>query len=499
MSRYFSFIVLLVVIVLLGILLYRVMSGFLVPLFLAAILVVIFRPTYEWILVKVKGRQKVAAGITTTGILLAVLIPITLLVLLGVYEGREMIQTLSSGSIVRKVDQARKGMGLEIPAREQREIVQQNLEELMQKRDFDPSNPFEQLHFASFSNSVSNLGKEIKLPDASELVDAENLPPETLAWKSLSNSITSVKDAIESYNDSETTSEVKTELATEITTALKSFPDQFDDFQAASVGGGIWGKVKLMANPSQEELHSYEDGIMTFAREQLPKIGGATTAFLGRLILGLGIMTVALYFFLLDGPRMLETIKGLSPIDDGHEEELILEFNRVSRAVVIATLLSAIAQGILAGIGFYFVGMDSVFLLTLLTACFALVPFAGAAAVWVPVCLWLYFVDGNFWGAIGLGVYGVAIVSMADNFIKPYILHGQSNLHPLLALLSVLGGVAALGPIGILIGPMVVAFLQTLLNILRRELLTMGEGPSSVKHNEHHNNEVSRWNSMTQS
>ena len=62
---------------------------------------------------------------------------------------------------------------------------------------------------------------------------------------------------------------------------------------------------------------------------------------------------------------------------------------------------------------------------------------------------------------------------MADNFIKPYILHGQSNLHPLVALLSVLGGVTALGPIGLLIGPMVVVFLQTLLKILQRELRTM--------------------------
>ena len=69
--------------------------------------------------------------------------------------------------------------------------------------------------------------------------------------------------------------------------------------------------------------------------------------------------------------------------------------------------------------------------------------------------------------------YGDAVVSMADNLIKPLILHGQSNLHPLLALLSILGGVTALGPIGLLVGPMVVAFLQTLLKILQRELNSM--------------------------
>jgi predicted PurR-regulated permease PerM len=157
-------------------------------------------------------------------------------------------------------------------------------------------------------------------------------------------------------------------------------------------------------------------------------------------------------------------------LDDDHEQELVSEFGKGSRAVVVATLLSALVQGLLAGIGFYFAGLESIFLLTVLSALLAMVPFVGAASVWVPCCLYLYFIDNNISAAIGLGIYGALIISMADNVIKPFVLHGQSNLHPLLALLSVLGGVATLGPIGILIGPMVVAFLQTLLKILQREI-----------------------------
>ena len=110
------------------------------------------------------------------------------------------------------------------------------------------------------------------------------------------------------------------------------------------------------------------------------------------------------------------------------------------------------------------------FLLTALTIVFALVPFVGAASVWLPACLWLYFSEGRPWAAIILAIYGMVVVSSSDNFIKPFVLAGHSNLHPLLALLSVLGGVQALGPIGILVGPMVVVLLQTLLNILQREL-----------------------------
>ena len=103
-----------------------------------------------------------------------------------------------------------------------------------------------------------------------------------------------------------------------------------------------------------------------------------------------------------------------------------------------------------------------------------LVPFVGAAIVWVPVCLWLYAVEGRTTAAVLLAVYCIAVVSMVDNLVKPLVLHGRSNLHPLLALLSVLGGVQALGPIGIFVGPMVVAFLQTLLNMVHAELNSMG-------------------------
>ena len=152
---------------------------------------------------------------------------------------------------------------------------------------------------------------------------------------------------------------------------------------------------------------------------------------------------------------------------------MIREFDQISRAVVLATLLSAVAQGILAGFGYWLAGLPSVFLLTLLTMVMALVPFVGATVVWLPACLWLYVYEERTWPAILLAIYCVAVVSTADNLIKPWVLRGKSKLHPLLALLSVLGGVQALGPLGILVGPMIVVFLQTLLNILHRELAGM--------------------------
>jgi hypothetical protein len=233
----------------------------------------------------------------------------------------------------------------------------------------------------------------------------------------------------------------------------------FEKFKVAFLGGRIRALFTQAVNPSNEQIESYVNSFSKFTQTNLPKLGGATSAFLGSLLLGTSIMIFSLYFFLLDGERMIKSIQGLSPLDDQHEVELIEEFGRVSRAVAVATLLSAVAQGLLAGIGFYVCGLESVFSLTLLSAVLAMVPFVGAASVWIPCCLYLYFVDQNLAAAIGLAIYGFAVISMADNIIKPIVLHGQSNLHPLLALL-----------IGIVIGPMVVVFLQTLLKILRREL-----------------------------
>jgi predicted PurR-regulated permease PerM len=206
------------------------------------------------------------------------------------------------------------------------------------------------------------------------------------------------------------------------------------------------------------------------------------------VLIGLVIMVIALYYFLADGPAMIRTAMYLSPLESRYEQELLNRFGDVSRAVVVATLLSAVVQGTLAGVGYFFAlpATAPIFLLTAVTMVTSLVPFVGAAAVWICVCVWVFFyaphlvdgqtVYGHPLAAILLAIYCTIVVSGIDNVIKPLILHGQSKLHPLLALLSILGGVQVLGPVGILVGPMLVSFLQALLIMLRKELDSFGAG-----------------------
>lgn len=354
MPRLVSFIVLVAVLLLVTALFFRVMLEFLVPMFLAAVLVVVFRPLHKWFQLKLAGHPRLAAAATTLTIVLIVLLP-------SVAIGWNAY--LEVATFVRQV-------------------VEQEPTELKNK------------------------------------IERANLV---------------VTDGLQEY--------FNIRLSVDSDQAFEALQELLRNWAGAALVGAQWLLVAFV-----------------------------------RLVVGLVIMIISIYYFLADGPAMIVTIMHLSPLDDRYELELFERFNNISRSVVVATLLSAFVQGVLAGIGYYFAGIHAVFALTGLTMLLAVVPFLGAASVWVPTAAWLFFAEGRMGAAIGLTLYGAAVVSTIDNVIKPYVLHGQSNLHPLLALLSVLGGVAALGPIGILVGPMAVAFLQALLGMLRREIHEIGVG-----------------------
>ena len=252
---------------------------------------------------------------------------------------------------------------------------------------------------------------------------------------------------------------------------------RFAEIKKILVGNQLVYWLKLQANPSEEQLREMRHQI----QEWLGPWALTTTQYVGSFIvsifIGSAIMLLGLYYFLVDGRGMVQTIMQLSPLKESYEEQMIKQFDVVSRAVVLATLLSAGAQGLLAGVGYLLADFHAVFLLTFATMILALVPFVGAAAVWGPCALWLLLVEQRVVAAIALATYGMVVVSMADNVIKPLVLRGHSNLHPLLALLSVIGGVQVLGPIGIFVGPMIVAFLQTLLVMLNEELQSLSDAP----------------------
>jgi predicted PurR-regulated permease PerM len=453
MARMVSFLVLVAILVVIAIVFVRVMAGFFVPLFLAALLGVIVQPLYRWILRRTGGYRYLAASLTTLVVFLIGLLPIGLIITRGTLEGVSLLDRLQVRDVRTKLDDLRSELGLKIPRERDFRRIEASLrrwradERVGDTPDFDRA-------------AVQNLLDRVASIKAWLIAEGDSAP--VVDIEALEQSLIALRDSAPGSVDRDV--------------ALLDADAQFKEFKRSLLGGTYNAWLSETANPTDEQIEQLRRQVVSTAGPIL-SLGGDTLAFVVKLLAGLLIMLVALFFLMAEGSRMLDALVRISPLEEHYVRELVTEFDRACRAIVLATLFSAIAQSILAGIGFYFAGLEaSVMLLMLLTMLLALVPVTGAATVWVPVCLYVYLFEGRPGTALMLAVYCAIVVSGSDNVIKPLVLHGQSNLHPLLALLSVLGGLQALGPIGILVGPMAVVFLQVMLRLLQRELSSLDKG-----------------------
>lgn len=451
MSRIVSFFVLIGIILVIGFFFFRVMAPFLVPMFLAALLVVIFHPLHVRVVRWCRNHNRLASAVTTGLIALIVLVPLVVVLFLAAAQGSTLVARLNMAQLRDKVSQARDRFSLlRMPHAAEIRSIDHRLQALA-------TPPADTATAAEAAQDLAGALDTLERIQADQTVTTDQTGPQFDAVREAllqARQVVGQPDQAATYHN-----------------AMSSAAAAYQELKLGLCGGefGLW--VKERANPTEEDLQQVLHWALEEAKTWLFSVSGRTTALVAKMVIGLVIMIVSAYFFLAEGPAMVQTIMRLSPLDDRYEQELLSDFTNVSRAVVMATLLSALAQAVLAGCGFAVLGFHSVLLLTLLTGTLALIPFVGAAAVWLPAAVWLYFVDQRPMAAVLFAIYGLAVVSSVDNLIKTLTLHGQSRLHPLLALLSVLGGVSALGPIGILVGPMLVAFLQTLLNILHRELV----------------------------
>lgn len=482
MTRIISLVVLIGIVGLCSWLVLEVLGNFLLPMFLAVVMVVVFRPLHNWITEKLHGRVRTAAGITTTIILLIVLLPFFTILTMAATEGISMVRNLNQSQVEEDMKELRKRFSLEMPAKG----TVAKIEDLLDQADETG------LGMEKRSQLHSEIATQVGLLESDVSEAEKSLAEHPERREALASSYAILVDLVKPW-DAPLDADATTSTAHDYSDRERQemVRNAFYEFKSALYGGPWLSRLKRLANPGPDDLRQLRQRIDQWLGPMALSTTQYVGGFLGGLLIGLGVMVISLYFFLADGSGMVRTVMRLSPLEDRYEQEMLDEFDRISRAVVLATLVSAAAQAVLAGLGYLVVGLDAVILLTFLTGLFAMVPFVGATAVWLPCSLWLFLVEGRPTAAIGLAIYGTLVVSMVDNIIKPYILHGHSNMHPLMALLSVLGGVQALGPIGIFVGPMIVAFLQALLNILRKELIELDQeaaetGESIIEHALHH-------------
>jgi len=469
-KRFISLVVLSICIFLVGLLFFRVMRIFLIPLFTAALLVVVFRPAHEWIRRRCGARTRMAAGITTTLIMLVVLLPMGILITLALSEGVALVQRFSDDGLGLTLRRMRQRYDLEIPHANQLTQIETQLAELRRSAVSPTPQPKKQREMADrLHKQLKGLRKRMPAEKGGELPSAAALDPMITTVNMLQEKLAGPEFTDLGSGEDLTASEDEIhELAVQAETEIR-------EFRTRLLGGPFSTWVKELANPSDERLNKWKTAIAS----RVWSMGLETGAKIGQIALGLVILLVAVYYFLADGAVIIKSFMRLSPLDDEYERQLLREFDLVSRAVVLSMLVSAVAQAAVGGIGYAIAGLESVFLLMLLTGVMSMVPFLGAASVWIVCCLYLFFIQGETGSAVFLAIYGTLIISLVDNVVKPWVLHGRKNMHPLIALLSVLGGVLAMGPIGLFIGPMVACFLHALLEMLRRELTTLENGDSA--------------------
>jgi predicted PurR-regulated permease PerM len=195
---------------------------------------------------------------------------------------------------------------------------------------------------------------------------------------------------------------------------------------------------------------------------------GAVLQNVFSLVFQLFIMLFGLFFFLRDRHTVVQTIRQLLPFEPVRREQVIDETYNLTVATVGSTFAVAAAQGALTGFALWVLGFRAPVFWGVMTSIFSVLPAVGSAIVWVPAAIWL-FALGDAGKAILLVVWGAVVVGMADNILRPLLLSGRTSMHGLLVFISVMGGMAAFGFIGLALGPIVIAALRILLGAVRTD------------------------------
>jgi len=220
------------------------------------------------------------------------------------------------------------------------------------------------------------------------------------------------------------------------------------------------------------QVHFSNSNIFTFDMQSYVKQGlswvmqnfGSIFSSVAGLMGNFFIFIIALYYLLKDGQRFKIAILNLSPLDDKDDELVIEKIALAINSVIKGRLLIALLQGVLMAVGFVIFGVPNAVLWGSISVLAALIPGIGTALVIVPTTIFL-LIGNHVVSAIGFMLWGSVIVGLVDNLLGPKLMSRGVQLHPFIIFLSVLGGIIVFGPVGLLLGPIVISLLFALLDI----------------------------------
>lgn len=219
--------------------------------------------------------------------------------------------------------------------------------------------------------------------------------------------------------------------------------------------------------PFADKLEPYRADITAKLAELASKTGGFLVTSLSKatqgtvvFFLNLFVMLYAMFFFLISGRSILQTMMGYLPLSGTDKDNLLNVGLSVSRATIKGTLIIGIVQGALGGIGLAVAGIPGSAFWGTLMVVLSIIPGVGTALVWVPAVIYL-LINGQTVAGIGLAIWSAAVVGTVDNVLRPRLVGRDTKMPDLLVLLSTLGGLALFGAVGLVIGPVIAALFLT--------------------------------------
>lgn len=209
--------------------------------------------------------------------------------------------------------------------------------------------------------------------------------------------------------------------------------------------------------------------------------GGRLIGGVASLLFGFLAMLLLTFYFYTEGDRLSDELASLSPLPASSNREIAATFRDVVDSTVRGQLVTSLSQGTATAIGLWITGVPSAVFWGAIASLFALIPLVGPAIVWAPATAYLFFranQGGPLWRPIVMLVWGLVVVSLIDNVVRPLVMSGGTKLSAIVLFFAIIGGLQAFGFIGLLLGPLVFALLVTVVHLYRR--LVLGRGAQRV-------------------
>jgi predicted PurR-regulated permease PerM len=232
----------------------------------------------------------------------------------------------------------------------------------------------------------------------------------------------------------------------------------------------LWLEIESkLPDSSQASLativNRYADLGAAFVATRLGTVLRNTAAFLFHL----SVTILAMFYLYRDGEAFMARVRAILPFEAQHRDRMIEESHDLIFASVMSSVVAAAAHGILGGFAFGIAGITAPVFWGVMMGFFSLIPLVGSALIWVPAAVGLMS-EGHIVAGIVLALFCSVVVGLVDNVVRPWVISGRAEMGGLVVFISVLGGIAVFGLLGVIVGPIVVATGASLLDLYVPEL-----------------------------